>query len=73
VGDCREMLQTGSPIWSMELFGALALTGGLLAWHRLGSFRSFYAWPTLVKPWWTGGLYLALFAYVIAATTLSSV
>jgi len=37
VGDCREILRTGSPIWTMWLFALVAIPGGLWLWHRLGS------------------------------------
>lgn len=37
VGDCKEILRTGSPIWTMWLFGVLAIASGLWLWHRLGS------------------------------------
>lgn len=45
VGDCREMLRTGSPFWLLLLFGVVAITAGLLFWHRLGSLREFLSDP----------------------------
>lgn len=37
VGDCKEILRTGSPIWTMWLFGIFAIPSGFWLWHRLGS------------------------------------
>lgn len=36
VGDCGIMLRHGTPIWLLWLFGAAAVLGGMLLWHRLG-------------------------------------
>ncbi len=36
VGDCGEMLRHDCPIWTLWLFGALAVPTGLALWHRLG-------------------------------------
>jgi hypothetical protein len=36
VGDAGDMLRHGSPTWQLWLFGAVAVPGGLLLWHRLG-------------------------------------
>ncbi len=49
VGDCGEMLRTGTPIWVMIAFGAVAISGGLFIWHRLGSARQFLSNPKLVS------------------------
>lgn len=37
VGDCQEILRTGSPIWTMWLFGIVTIPAGFYLWHRLGS------------------------------------
>ncbi|PQO33473.1 hypothetical protein C5Y96_11585 [Blastopirellula marina] len=37
VGDCKEILRTGSPVWTMWLFGLLAIPSGFWLWHQLGS------------------------------------
>jgi hypothetical protein len=42
VGDCREMVQTGTPRWLMIVFGAVTIPLGLYLWHRLGSVWSFF-------------------------------
>jgi len=50
VGDCGEMLQHGSPIWSLLGFGAIAICVGFYLWHCLGSVKEFLANPSLVNP-----------------------
>lgn len=50
VGDCGEMLRTGSPIWILWVFGAAATVLGLCVWHRLGSLRSFFKRDAEVSP-----------------------
>ena len=50
VGDCGEMLRTGSPIWIMWIFGAATVLLGLVMWHRLGSLGSFMNNPAIIKP-----------------------
>ncbi len=49
VGDCGEMLRTGTPIWVMIAFGAVAISGGLLIWHRLGTVRQFLSNPKVAN------------------------
>lgn len=39
VGDCGEMLRTGTSLWAMATFGAMAIPTGLYLWHRLGSLK----------------------------------
>jgi hypothetical protein len=36
VGDAGVMLRHGSPLWSLLLFGAVAVPAGLWLWHRQG-------------------------------------
>ena len=48
------MLQHGSPLWTLLLFGAVMIPLGLCVWHRLGSVKEFFADPSLVEP--MGGL-----------------
>ncbi len=50
VGDCAVMLQHGSPLWTLVLFGAVTIPLGFVLWHRLGSLRPFLADPSLVDP-----------------------
>ncbi len=33
VGDCFEMLKTGTPLWAMVLFGIAATVAGILTWN----------------------------------------
>ena len=48
VGDCGVMLQQGSPMWTLLLFGAITIPLGFCIWHRLGSVKGFFADPSLV-------------------------
>ena len=49
IGDCGEMLRTGTPIWLMLLFGASTITAGFYLWHTMGSARQFFANPDMVS------------------------
>ena len=73
VGDCRQMLQTGSPTWLLVLFGLLSIPTGLWLWHRLGSVKEFLRDPTAIPDFltWTIGVLLAL--YLAAAFAFSPV
>ena len=42
-GDCRQLLQHGSPVWVLVAFGILSFGGGLYAWHRMGPLRGWFA------------------------------
>jgi hypothetical protein len=64
VGDCGEMLRTGTPYWAMLAFGAMASATGLYLWHGLGSPREFIKRPSLVTPW---------MAYAAAAALVTAV
>jgi hypothetical protein len=48
VGDCGEMLRTGTPVWLMIAFGGVTIPLGLQLWHGLGSIRHFVETPSLV-------------------------
>ena len=50
VGDCGEMLRTGTPMWLLWVFGGATILGGLFLWHRLGSLGRFVGDSTLIKP-----------------------
>ena len=50
VGDCGVMLQHGSPLWSLLLFGIVAISTGFYLWHQLGSVKQFLADPSMVDP-----------------------
>ena len=49
-GDCGVMLEHGSPLWTLLLFGAMTIPLGFYLWHRLGSVKQFLADPSLVDP-----------------------
>lgn len=36
IGDCLEMLRTGTPLWVMLVFGLVSAAGGLLLWNGQG-------------------------------------
>ncbi len=71
VGDCREMLRTGTPLWGMLLFGGIAISLGLLVWHRLGSIGSLLRDPSMVRGRWVGYLLVVLVVYLAMAAVLS--
>ncbi len=50
VGDSGVMLQHGSPVWMLLLFGTLTVPLGFYLWHRLGSVKQFLTDPSLVDP-----------------------
>ena len=60
IGDCGEMLRTGTPLWLMFAFGAIAISSGLYLWHRLGSLTRFMMDPTSVTPQLAFGTLVAL-------------
>ena len=68
VGDCGEMLRTGTPLWLMIAFGVVTITTGLLMWHRLGSLKQFLASPNIIT---TRSAWLAV--TVTGATILGEV
>ncbi len=71
IGDCKEMLQTGSPTWLLFAFGALTIPIGFYAWHRLGSVKVFLSDPTLVEPTIAYTLFVSLVVMLIFEFTLS--
>jgi hypothetical protein len=50
IGDCGEMLRTGTPLWTMFAFGAITAPLGIYIWHRIGSLRDFFREPSAVTP-----------------------
>lgn len=48
VGDCKQMLQSGSPPWTLILFGLVTVPCGFAIWHRLGSIQHFWNNPAAV-------------------------
>jgi len=67
IGDCREMLRTGTPVWLMVAFGMLCAPVGLGLWHRLGSVSDFLRTPGTVTPQIALYTLLALLLVVVAA------
>jgi hypothetical protein len=50
VGDCGEMLRTGTPHWAMLCFGVLTIPLGFYLWNGLGSPTHFLKNPSMVAP-----------------------
>jgi hypothetical protein len=71
VGDCGEMLRTGTPIWVMWTFGAVTVLLGLFMWHCLGSIRTFIEDPSLIRPPTAILILLALTVFATVGFTLS--
>ncbi len=42
-GDCRQLLQYGSPSWLLAAFGIAASAAGLYVWHRIGPVVGWFA------------------------------
>lgn len=49
IGDCHEMLRTGTPHWMMVGFGITATVTGLYLWHRLGSPSMYFGDHTIIS------------------------
>ena len=49
VGDCRVMIQNGTPVWQMLTFGLVTVSIGFLNWHRLGSPSALLKEDCMVK------------------------
>ena len=71
VGDCGVMLQHGSPLWTLLLFGILTIPAGFYLWHRLGSVKQFLADPSLVDPIVAYTLFGALIVMLALEFTIS--
>ena len=50
IGDCREMLRTGTPLWVLLVFGIVAISLGLYLWSGLGSVKHFIDHPEFITP-----------------------
>ena len=72
VGDCREMLQSGTPLWVMLLFGASSAIAGLVVWHRLGAVSKLVKAPPRIPLRWTCAVGAALIMFLVAGCLLSS-
>ncbi len=71
VGDCREMLRTGTPLSAMMAFGVIAVSLGLLVWQRLGSLGPFLRDPSMVHRRWAGFTLLGLVMFIAIMSLLS--
>ena len=69
VGDCGEMLRTGTPLWVMLCFGAITVPLGFLLWNALGSPWDFFNNPSAISPrtaYFAFGVLLLVFAVELA-------
>jgi hypothetical protein len=71
VGDCGEMLRTGSPIWVLLAFGAVTTGMGLFLWHRLGSLNDFLSNPSLITPRQAYLVLCVLLVFIVAGFAFS--
>jgi hypothetical protein len=72
IGDCGEMLRTGTPQWAMLTFGTITISLGLYFWHQLGSLNRFTYDPSVVTRRMAYGAFFGLLVAVVAGLTLSS-
>lgn len=64
VGDCGEMLRTGTPLWVMIGFGMVTVSLGFNLWHGLGSLPRFLADPSVIEPLTAYAVFFACAALV---------
>jgi hypothetical protein len=65
VGDSGEMLRCGVPVWTLIAFGAIAILGGLMIWHRLDSVGHFFAAESTVTSWMVISTIIVLFLLLL--------
>ena len=71
VGDAGEMLRCGASTWMLIAFGATAISGGLMIWHRLGSVTEFFAAESSVTLRMAVATVISLSAMVLLLAELS--
>ena len=71
VGDCGEMLRTGSPLWTLFAFGVVTVALGLFLWHRLGSLKHFLSNPSVIASRSAYLVLSVLLAVIVAGIMLS--
>ena len=54
-GDCRGLLQHGSPLWLLIGFGIASSAGGLNEWHQMGPLQEWFAALPLTRAGETAG------------------
>jgi hypothetical protein len=70
IGDAGEMLRCGAPLWTLIVFGAIAVSGGLMIWHRLGSPGRFFAAESTVTWRMVMSVIIALFLLLLTEFVL---
>ena len=71
VGDCGEMLRTGSPLWALIAFGVVTVAMGLCIWHGLGSLKRFLSNPSVITPRLAYSVLMILLVLFIAGLAYS--
>lgn len=71
VGDCGELLRTGSPLGALIAFGVVTVGLGFFLWHRLGSLKHFLSNPAIITPR-SAYLAMGLLAAIVIAGFLFS-
>ena len=71
VGDCAEMLRTGTPIWALWIFGSSTVPFGFTIRHGLGSFGPFMNKPAVIRPAMAISTLLVLVALVTLEFAIS--
>ncbi len=70
VGDCGEMLRTGTPLWAMLCYGAATIPLGSYLWNGLGSIVYFLESPSVVTAKTAYATFGVLLVVVIAELAL---
>lgn len=71
VGDCKQMLQTGSPLWLLIAFGVITIPAGFALWHKAGSIESYWRYPSRVTGIPTFVALLVLVSITLGLITVS--
>ena len=71
-GDGGDLLRDGSPIWTLALFGAVAVPLGFVAWHGLGSHFGIGISASAVS-WQKAGTSLLVLTIILAVEVIASI
>lgn len=73
VGDCKVMIQNGSPVISLIAFGVTAVLAGLLLWHKIGSVKEFLVEPNLISSRFAWSIAFAAMLIIFIEFTVSPI